>query len=148
MAVTHHPGDLLGSPSEVDVILTSLRDASQDDPVKASNKRGAVWLHPLPHHLTKKLHSHHSHPQVTFAMSGKNTRSTQLFINTARRGNAFLDKEGFSPIGEVVAGMELVDGLYSGYGEGGKGLGEGKHHDCVRSFLPMHDPLTHRCHAV
>ena len=71
--------------------------------MKGTNKRGAV----------------------AFATSGKNTRSTQLFINTARRGNAFLDKEGFSPIGEVVAGMELVDGLYSGYGEGGKGLGEG-----------------------
>lgn len=68
----------------------------QDDPVKGTNKRGAV----------------------AFATSGKHSRATQLFINTARHGNAFLDKEGFAPIGEVVAGMDLVDGLYSGYSEG------------------------------
>ena len=69
--------------------------AIQDDSVKQTNKRGTV----------------------TFAkMDQPNTRSTQLFINYA--DNANLDAMGFSPIGEVVEGMAVVDSLYSGYGEG------------------------------
>ncbi len=65
-----------------------------DDPVKSSNKRG----------------------YVTYAMAGPNTRTTQLFINFG--DNARLDPSGFSPFGQVVTGMDVVDKLYSGYGEG------------------------------
>lgn len=66
-----------------------------DDPVGASNTRG----------------------MVTFAMTGQpNSRTTQVFINY--RDNANLDAMGFAPFGEVVEGMEVVDQLYSGYGEG------------------------------
>jgi peptidyl-prolyl cis-trans isomerase A (cyclophilin A) len=64
-----------------------------DDPVKQSNKRG----------------------YVTFAMRGPNTRTTQVFINF--RDNAGLDGQGFAPFGQVVSGMEVVDKLYSVYGE-------------------------------
>jgi peptidyl-prolyl cis-trans isomerase A (cyclophilin A) len=53
---------------------------------------------------------------VTFAMRGPNTRTTQLFINLV--DNARLDESGFSPFGRVVEGMEVVDQLYTGYGEG------------------------------
>ncbi len=54
---------------------------------------------------------------VTFAKSAApNSRSTQLFINYV--DNSYLDQSGFSPIGKVVQGMEVVDNLYSGYGEG------------------------------
>jgi peptidyl-prolyl cis-trans isomerase A (cyclophilin A) len=64
-----------------------------DDPVKGSNKRG----------------------YVSFAKSSApNSRSTQFFINFV--DNTGLDSQGFSPFGQVVSGMEVVDKLYSGYG--------------------------------
>jgi peptidyl-prolyl cis-trans isomerase A (cyclophilin A) len=66
----------------------------QDDPVKASNVRGAL----------------------TFAATGApNSRSTQLFINFG--DNSRLDSQRFAPFGKVVSGMENVDQIYSGYGE-------------------------------
>lgn len=66
----------------------------QDDPVKQSNRRG----------------------YVSFATAGANTRTTQFFINF--RDNSNLDRSGFAPFGEVTSGMNVVDRLYSGYGEG------------------------------
>jgi len=58
---------------------------------------------------------------VSFASSGANSRTTQLFINTG--DNQYLDKMGFTPIGRVMpagetwGSMDVVDEIYSGYRE-------------------------------
>jgi len=66
----------------------------QDDPVRGTNGRG----------------------MVTYATAGPATRTTQIFINFG--DNNRLDASGFAPFGQVVEGMEVVDALYGGYGEG------------------------------
>ena len=65
-----------------------------DDPVKQSNLKG----------------------RISYAMSGPGTRTTQLFINLV--DNVRLDQRGFAPFGEVVSGMEVVERLYTAYGDG------------------------------
>ncbi len=53
---------------------------------------------------------------ITYAKSGRpNSRTTQLFINFG--DNSFLDKDGFTPFGEVIKGMEVVDKINAQYGE-------------------------------
>jgi peptidyl-prolyl cis-trans isomerase A (cyclophilin A) len=52
---------------------------------------------------------------VTYAKAGPNTRTTQVFINLG--DNAGLDKQGFSPFGRVVQGLEVVEKLHSEYGD-------------------------------
>lgn len=72
-----------------------LKSNIPDDKVVESNKRGSL----------------------TFAMSSaKNSRSVQMFINL--QNNTGLDGKGFAPLGKVVTGMDVVDKLYDGYGEG------------------------------
>jgi homoserine O-acetyltransferase len=67
-----------------------------------------------------------------FAMTGPDTRTTQLYVNLA--DNTKLDAQGFRPLGRVIAGMEVVDHLYSGYGEGaGGGMRGGKQGKIVAS---------------
>jgi peptidyl-prolyl cis-trans isomerase A (cyclophilin A) len=54
---------------------------------------------------------------ITYAMGASpDTRTTQVFINF--RDNSNLDKLGFAPFGEVTTGMEVVDKIFTGYGEG------------------------------
>lgn len=65
-----------------------------DDPVKQHNVTGTV----------------------TYAMRGRNTRNTQLFINLADNRKS-LDSQGFAPIGKVVDGMPAVLDLYGFYGD-------------------------------
>jgi peptidyl-prolyl cis-trans isomerase A (cyclophilin A) len=55
--------------------------------------------------------------KIAYATSGPGTRTTQVFINYSN-GNRRLDRMDFAPFGEVTEGMDVVDKLYSGYGEG------------------------------
>jgi peptidyl-prolyl cis-trans isomerase A (cyclophilin A) len=96
-----------------------------DDPVKQTNGRG----------------------QVTFATAGPNTRTTQIFINLV--DNKRLDPRGFSPFGKVVAGMDVVDRLHTGYGEGApKGQGpdqtriEGEGNAYLEKQFPLLDAVV------
>jgi peptidyl-prolyl cis-trans isomerase A (cyclophilin A) len=53
---------------------------------------------------------------ITFASTGdKNSRSVQVFINKV--DNTYLDSLGFPAFGEVIEGLDVLDMLYSGYGE-------------------------------
>ena len=52
---------------------------------------------------------------ITFAQSRPRDRTTNVFINL--RDNPELDSLHFVPIGRVVQGMEVVDSLFSAYGE-------------------------------
>ena len=86
----------------------------KDDPVQQSNKRG----------------------YITFATSGPDSRTTQVFINFA--DNSGLDRQGFSPFGQVVSGMNIVDTLYSEYGDGpprGRGPDQGRIQTEGNNFL-------------
>jgi cyclophilin family peptidyl-prolyl cis-trans isomerase len=67
---------------------------------------------------------------VAFANTGANTRSTQVYINL--RDNSAQEKEpAFAPFGQVVKGMDVVEQLYSGYGESsGSGMRAG-HQDAM-----------------
>lgn len=74
-----------------------------DDPVRASNTRGTF----------------------AFAMTGPDARTTQIYINTSDQLQQ--DAQGFAPFGKVVEGMQVVDKLYSGYGErSGSGMRAGR----------------------
>jgi peptidyl-prolyl cis-trans isomerase A (cyclophilin A) len=52
---------------------------------------------------------------VTFATAGRNSRTTQIFINL--RSNQTLDDKGFAAFGKVIEGMDVVEKLYSKYGD-------------------------------
>jgi peptidyl-prolyl cis-trans isomerase A (cyclophilin A) len=58
---------------------------------------------------------HNTRGNVSFASAGPNTRTTQLFVNLG--DNRGLDNNGFAPVGSVTSGMDVVDTLYSGYGD-------------------------------
>ena len=78
-----------------------------DDPVRASNERGTL----------------------AYAFTVAGTRATQIFVNL--RDNKPYDAEGFAPFGRVVSGMDVVDSLYSDYGEASGGGMRAGHQDAL-----------------
>ena len=83
-----------GINSDPSVSAAWMKANMKDEPVRETNKRGAI----------------------TFAKaSAPDTRSTQLFINFA--DNTFLDSQGFSPFGSVTEGMDVVDKINQEYQE-------------------------------
>jgi len=102
-------------------VQSKWRDANiPDDPVVESNKRGFV----------------------TFAKSqSPNSRSTQIFINYG--DNSQLDRDGFSPFGQVIEGMDVVESLYGEYGEGypnGSGPNQSRIQDEGNAYLERDFP--------
>jgi peptidyl-prolyl cis-trans isomerase A (cyclophilin A) len=94
-----------------------------DDPVRASNLRGTL----------------------TYAMAGPDTRTVQLFLNLA--DNTRLDAQGFAPFARVVEGMDVVDRLHAGYGEGapmGRGPDQGRIQAEGEAYLAREFPLLDR----
>jgi peptidyl-prolyl cis-trans isomerase A (cyclophilin A) len=100
-----------------------------DDPVTQTNHRG----------------------YLSFATAGPGTRTTQVFINLV--DNARLDSMGFSPFGQVIDGMDLIDKLNAEYGEQpdqGRIEGEGKSYveksfprlDVIKSAVILTAPAT------
>jgi peptidyl-prolyl cis-trans isomerase A (cyclophilin A) len=65
-----------------------------DDTVKQGNTRGYISYGKSP---------------------APNSRTTQVFINYA--DNSRLNRDGFAPFGKVISGMEVVDKIYSLYGQ-------------------------------
>lgn len=83
-----------GEPSVNTAWQTNPHSKISDDPVRQSNVAGSI----------------------TFATSGQNSRTTQLFINYA--DNSFLDGMGFSTFGVVSGeGMQSVAAINGEYGE-------------------------------
>jgi homoserine O-acetyltransferase len=92
-----------GLAGDPEVTATWMHRTLPDDPVVASNTRGSV----------------------AYAFTDAHTRTTQVFISLVDLTR--LDDGGFAPFGRVVEGMDVVDALYSGYGEeSGGGLRAGR----------------------
>jgi cyclophilin family peptidyl-prolyl cis-trans isomerase len=97
-----------------------------DDPPRSRNARGTY----------------------AFAMIGgvPNTRNTQIYINLA--DNSRNDAEPFVILGTVIKGMDVVDSLYSGYGENsGSGMRQGRQPPLANggnAFVDREYPLLDR----
>ena len=81
--------------------------------------------------------------RISYAMGGTpDTRTTQVFINF-RDNSASLDKLGFASFGEVVEGQDVVNKIFTGYGEGaprGKGPEQGRIQSEGNAYLMKNFP--------
>jgi peptidyl-prolyl cis-trans isomerase A (cyclophilin A) len=116
-----------GISGKPDVNKQWLNRGIPDDPVAHPNTRGTV----------------------TFAQANTpGSRTTQIFINLV--DNSRLDPMRFSPFAEVTSGMDVVDALYKGYGEGAP-MGQGPDQQLIQqqgnayldSKFPKLDGIKH-----
>lgn len=81
--------------------------------------------------------------RISFAMGATpDTRTTQVFINY-RDNSASLDKLGFASFGEVIEGQDVVNKIFTGYGEGaprGKGPEQGRIQSEGNAYLNKNFP--------
>jgi peptidyl-prolyl cis-trans isomerase A (cyclophilin A) len=106
---------LAADPKDTQAMSTNI----QDDPVRGQNIKGTL----------------------SFATAGPNTRTTQVFINLG--DNFRLDSMGFAPFAQVIEGMDVVEQLYSGYGEGapnGRGPDQGRIRSQGNAYLDQQFP--------
>lgn len=97
-----------GLARDSQVTVTWLSHPIKDDSVRAHNVRGSF----------------------TYAMRKPNDRTVEISIS--RRDNLVQDGQGFAPLGTIVQGMDVVDSLYSGYGEtSGGGVRAGKQGEAI-----------------
>jgi len=99
------------APNGVDRFYNLVRNGFFDD---------SRFYRVVPHWRTRAIpadpeHGSNLRGTVGFAMVTADARTTQLYINLA--DNLKNDRQGFTIIGKVVEGMDVVDRLYSGYGE-------------------------------
>jgi len=90
-----------------------------DDPFKEKNLRGTL----------------------AFAKSDPDTRSTEVFINLV--DNPALDDQKFVPFAKIVDGLDVIDKIYSGYGEmrpEGKDIDPGRVEGETNEYLVQHFP--------
>jgi peptidyl-prolyl cis-trans isomerase A (cyclophilin A) len=73
---------------------------------------------------------------LAYAQDGPTTRATEMFFNL--RANPLLDEQKFAPFARVVSGMDVIDRLYSGYGEmrpEGDFIDAGKVEEAANAYL-------------
>lgn len=117
-----------GLPGDPEVTRAWESRRLPDDPVRASNVKGAV----------------------AYAMTGPDTRETQVYVNLV--DNTRLDADGFAPFGSVVSGMDVVERFYGEYGEGaGGGMRGGNQHRILTEgnrHLDVDFPELDRIHSA
>jgi homoserine O-acetyltransferase len=84
------------------------------DPKIAQQQR----QHTIPDDVLKQ---HNTRGYVAFSNTGPNTRSTQVYINLGDNSARNDVEAGFAPFGQIVEGMDVVEKIYSGYGENSGG---------------------------
>jgi peptidyl-prolyl cis-trans isomerase A (cyclophilin A) len=75
------------------------------------------------------LKQHNTRGYVAFSNTGPNTRSTQVYVNLGDNSARNDVEAGFAPFGQIVEGMDVVEKIYSGYGENSGGGMRAGHQD-------------------